>query len=117
MNLKDEESRKQGLGGIPRKRGTVQRAFTRRWLTLQEWAAMLHRHGFEMVHVYERTVLLNRRCFEAIGAYAGLASVLLSGYPVNLASEALQVTVEPSLAAVNMEVVPRYWLEVAAIKK
>lgn len=117
MNLKDEESRKQGLGGIHRKRGTVKRAFTKRWLSLQEWREILHRHGFEPRHVSERTVLLNQRCFEAIGAYAGLASVLLSGYPVNLASEALQMTVGPSLGAVNMTVVPRYWLEVAAIKK
>jgi ubiquinone/menaquinone biosynthesis C-methylase UbiE len=117
VNLKDGESRKQGLGGIPRKRGTVRRAFTKRWLSLAEWTDLLQRHGFEPHHVNERTVFLNQRCFEAIGAYAGLASVLLSGYPVNLASEALQMTVGPSLSEVNMEVVPRYWLEVVAIKK
>jgi ubiquinone/menaquinone biosynthesis C-methylase UbiE len=117
VNLKDEESRKQGLGGIPRKRGTVRRAFSKKWLSVEEWTGLLESQGFEIRRVYERVVLLNQRCFETIGAYAGLASVLLSGYPVKLASEALQVTVGPSLGAVNMEVVPRNWLEVTAIKK
>ena len=60
---------------------------------------------------------MNQRCFETIGAYAGLASVLFSGYPVHLASEALQETAGPALAAVGMVEVPRLWLEVTSIKR
>ena len=113
---KDEELKKQGLRGIPRKRGTARRAFSKPWPSVDDWGDMLNRQGFEVKQVNERTVLMNQRCFETIGAYAGLASVLFSGYPVEIASEALQETAITSLAAVEMDVVPRLWLEITAIK-
>ena len=117
LKRKDEEYRRQGLGGIRRKRGSKQRAFSKRWLSAEDWVEFLGRQGFRVKNVFERTVLMNQRCFETVGAYAGLASVLFSGYPVKLASEALQVTAGSALAAVGMEVVPRLWLEITAIKK
>jgi hypothetical protein len=60
--------------------------------------------------------MMTRKSFEAIGAYAGLASVLFSGYPVDLASEALQETAGKALSIVNKKVVPRNWLEITAVK-
>jgi ubiquinone/menaquinone biosynthesis C-methylase UbiE len=113
---KDKESRLHGLGGISRKRGTTRRAFSKQWLSADEWIKMLCCQGLKVENVYERTVLMNQRCFETIGAYAGLASVLLSGYPVQLASEALRDTAGQALDAVGMEVVPRLWLEITATK-
>jgi ubiquinone/menaquinone biosynthesis C-methylase UbiE len=117
MTRKDAELRKQGLPGIQRKRGTARPAFSKPWPSLEEWTDMLMRHGFEITRTYERTVLMNQRCFETIGAYAGLASVLFSGYPVHLASEALQETAGLTLSLVGMNVVPRLWLEMTAVKK
>jgi hypothetical protein len=117
IKRRDEELRKQGLEGITRKRSTSRSAFSKRWPSEEDWTRMLTSQGLEVKNVCERTVMMNQRCFETIGAYAGLASVLFSGYPVDLASEALQETVEKSLAVVNMDVVPRLWLEVTAIKK
>lgn len=117
IKYKDEELRKQGKEGIKRIRGTAKQAYSQRWASKDEWADMLSRHGFRVVTMYERTVMMNQRCFETIGAYAGLASVLFSGYPVEVASEALQVMAGPALKAVGMEVVPRLYLEVSAIKK
>lgn len=117
INEKDKESRRQGLGGIPRKRGTARGAFSKRWPSIDDWANMLHNQGFTVKKTFERTVLMNQRCFETIGAYAGLASVLFSGYPVEMASMALQATAGSALAAVGMEVVPRLWLEVIAERK
>ncbi|HQO77496.1 MAG TPA: class I SAM-dependent methyltransferase [Thermodesulfobacteriota bacterium] len=116
IKYKDEELRKQGKEGIKRKRGTARQAFSNRWLSKQEWNEALTRHGFKLVSMYERTVMMNQRCFETIGAYAGLASVLFSGYPVEISSEALQVMAGPALKAVNMESVPRLYLEVSAQK-
>lgn len=114
---KDKEMQERGLGGIQRKRGTTHRAFSKRWPSIDDWTRMLNGHGFEVENIYERPVFMNQRCFETIGAYAGLASVLFSGYPVHFASEALQETAGTALSAVDMEVVPRLWLEVTAIKK
>lgn len=114
---KDKELRKQGKPGIKRKRGTAKKAFSKPWLSIDDWQDRLSASGFAVESVNERTVLMNQRCFETIGAYAGLASVLFSGYPVHLASEALQETAGPALATVGMVEVPRLWLEVTSIKR
>ena len=114
---KDLELRKRGKKGIPRKRGTVPGAFSHHWPSGKEWQDILLRHGFEVLSTNERTVVMTRSNFETIGAYGGFAKIILSGYPVEEASEALQATVAPSLAAVNMKTVPRLWLEVIAGKK
>lgn len=114
---KDLELRKQGLEGIPRKRGTVPGAFSKQWPSPREWTETLRNHGFQIQSVNERTVFMTQSNFEMIGAYGGFAKIILSGYPVEEASKALQATAGPALAAVNMQTVPRYWLEVVAVKK
>jgi ubiquinone/menaquinone biosynthesis C-methylase UbiE len=114
---KDGELRRQGAPGIPRKRGTVPGAFSHHWPSAGEWREILDRHGFAVRSSNERTVMMTRSNFETIGAYGGFAKIILSGYPVAEASEALQATVAPSLAAVNMATVPRLWLEVIAEKR
>jgi ubiquinone/menaquinone biosynthesis C-methylase UbiE len=100
-----------GKPGIKRQRGRAARAFSNPWLSSDQYASELREHGFEVEYLNQRTVMLDQRCFETIGAYAGLARVLLSGYPVKLASEALEKASGPTLEAVGMSEVPRYWLE------
>ncbi len=102
-------------GRVPRQRGRVGRAFSNRWRTPAEWASALGQHGFEVQKIHERPVTMDQRCFEAIGAYAGFAEVLLSGFPVTVASQALRAGVGPALATVGVREIPRLWLEVAAI--
>ncbi len=117
IKQKEEEYRSQGLQRILRKRRLTRTAFSKQWPSMNDWVNMLNDFGFEITNVYERTVMMNQRCFETIGAYAGFASVIFSGYPVHLASEALQATVKAALYAVNMEVVPRYWLEITTVRQ
>ncbi|HUK55196.1 MAG TPA: class I SAM-dependent methyltransferase [Nitrospiria bacterium] len=112
---RDEELKRNGREGIRRVRGRVAAAFSKQWPTLTEWCERLGKNGFRIRSHYERTVMMDQRSFETVGAYAGLACVLLSGYPVTLACEALQAASGPALAAVNMKSVPRLWLEVAAL--
>lgn len=114
---KDLKLRNQGEKGIPRKRGTVPGAFSHHWPSAKEWQSILENQGFEVVYTNERPVVMTQTNFETIGAYGGFAKIILSGYPVEEASEALQATVGPSLAAVDMETVPRLWLEILAVKK
>jgi SAM-dependent methyltransferase len=113
---KDRALRAAGLPGIKRQRGTGAPAFSKPWLSSQEYQDALAAAGLNLIRVHERTVMLNQRSFETIGAYAGLARVLLSGYPVQLACEALDRAAGATLAAVGMTEVPRYWLEVAGAK-
>lgn len=113
---RDRELKSAGLPGVRRLKGRAGPAFSRRWLSPAEFRALLERHGFEVFHLAERTVMMSRRAFETVGAYEGLAAVLLSGYPVDLACEALTRSVVSGLDKVGLTEVPRYWLEVAAVK-
>ena len=60
---------------------------------------------------------LDERCISAVGAYGGFAEVLLSGYPVEVASEALQNTAKASLDLYHLDALPRKWLEIWSTKK
>ena len=104
------------VGKERRHRGKATPAFSNRWLSPDEYRQLLEGQGFELVHEAERTVDLTIDCLRSIGAYPGLASVLLSGYPVPLACEALAAAAEPALDACGLTVVPRGWLEMSAIK-
>ncbi len=114
---RDLELRKAGGPGIPRKRGTVPGAFSHKWPSPDEWRERLERHGFRISSLQERQVDMTRRNFECIGAYGGFAKVVLSGFPVEEASAALQATAGPALAESGLGTVPRLWLEVIATKE
>ena len=51
-----------------------------------------------------------------VGAYGGLAEVLMSGYPVEIASECLQEAAGRAFRNAGIKEVERYWLEVTAVK-
>lgn len=112
----DDALKAAGLPGVSRRRGVAGRAFSHRWLSSIEYAERMERQGFRVQFVNERVVLLNQRCFETIGAYAGLAKVLLSGYPEKLACEALQYAAGPTLESVGLNSVPRFWLEMVGVR-
>ena len=92
-------------------------AFSRPWLSPKQYVGALDQQGFEVETLHERTVPLGRTELEAIGGYAGLAAVLLSGYPVEVAAEALVAGVSPALESLGSDVVPRGWLECLARRR
>ena len=102
----------EGKPPIKRKHGTTRGAFQNRWLNPQEWCALLSEHGLKPHDCYERTVMLDERCLATMGAYGGLAEVVMSGYPVEESSEALQATAGMALARMGLDKLPRNWLEV-----
>ncbi|MFO1372792.1 MAG: class I SAM-dependent methyltransferase [Candidatus Competibacteraceae bacterium] len=107
----------QGQPPIRRIRDKSQKAFRNRWLSPAEWTELLERQHFNITNLNERVVMLDGDFFAAIGAYAGFAEVLLSGYPVDIAASALQTTAHPALATVGATAIPRNWLEVWAVKR
>jgi ubiquinone/menaquinone biosynthesis C-methylase UbiE len=106
----------EGKPPIKRVRGTSHRAFQNRWFSSTEWAQELEIQGLLAHTIHERVAELDERCFATIGAYGGLAEVLLSGYPVEVASIALQSTAKESLEACGATSIPRKWLEMWATK-
>lgn len=109
--------RVSGSGRRSRHVGSAKPAFSNRWLSAGEYVDLLERHGFELRHVVERRVLLTGRSLKTIGGYAGLATVLLNGFPIAEACKALQAAVEPALTECGLDVVPRGWLEVSVRRR
>jgi ubiquinone/menaquinone biosynthesis C-methylase UbiE len=117
LNDMNEKRIKAGDGPIPRKRGKVGKAFDKDWRTPDQWADTLEKNGFSVVRNYKRPIPISQRGLELVGAYGGLAEVLMSGYPVDIASECLQRGVAPAFKKLGVTEITRYWLEVTAIKK
>jgi ubiquinone/menaquinone biosynthesis C-methylase UbiE len=113
---KNNRLRAEGKPIIRRKKGTTRAAFQNRWYSPPEWQEMLGRNGLAAHDVHERCILLDERCLAAVGAYGGLAEVVMSGYPVEEASEALQATAGKALELTGLERLPRNWLEIWATK-
>ncbi|MCI0558842.1 MAG: class I SAM-dependent methyltransferase [Nitrososphaera sp.] len=105
-----------GSAPIQRVRGKVGKAFDKGWMTSEEWEELLRRNGFSVMHNYKRPVGISQRGLELVGAYGGLAEVLLSGYPVEVASECLQEAVGPAFRKFGIKEITRYWLEIMAAK-
>ena len=114
---KDAEQRQAGLSGVTRTKGRAAAAFSRPWLSPDDYVQLLNRCEFRVESINQRTIWMSQRSFETVGAYAGLATVLLSGYPAELACEALERSVGNALVTVQMNQIPRYWLEIIATKR
>ena len=116
IRKKSEERVARGEAPITRVRGTGKGAFKHRWYSIEEWKAALSGSGFDVRDVNERGLPHDARCLALIGAYGGFAEVLLSGYPVAEASEALQECAAGALARNGCDSVPRNNLEVWATR-
>jgi len=117
VQRKDAERRAAGLEPIRRQRGKHGRAFDKGWMSGDEWQAKLETQGFEVVRNAKRTVPISQRGLELVGAYGGLSEVLMTGYPVDVASEALMAAVGPAFDKFGITELPRNWLEIAAVKR
>jgi ubiquinone/menaquinone biosynthesis C-methylase UbiE len=114
LEEKNRALEEAGLPKVKRVRGRVGRAFSRRWLTPEGWCDVLRRHGFTAVEHRLREAQISQRGLELVGAYGGLAEVLMSGYPVEVASECLQRAVGRAFDSLAINQIPRNWLEVTA---
>lgn len=117
LDSKDRDLREAGGVGLVRKRGKGGRAFSKGWMSPSEWREVLKRNGLEVIQEYQRTVMMTQHSFETIGAYAGFAEVMLSGYPVEIASEALQEAAGRAFRNLEIKEIPRLWLELTAVKR
>jgi len=92
-------------------------AYQNRWLTPDEWRELLVGHGFEVLDMHERAVMFDEHSLASVGAYSGLAEAQLSGYPVELASQALANTAALALASADVTAVQHNWIEVCAVRR
>jgi len=97
-----------------RRKDSSRPAFSRPWFSKEEYRDLLTQNGFTVQSVTERVALLTEHSFQSIGSYAGLSTILLRGYPPELASEALEKSAGRALASVGMNTIPRNWVEFIA---
>ena len=101
---------------VPRIRGKGDRAFRKDWLSGDGWAAALARAGLVATLTADRPVPISREGLAMVGAYGGLAEVLMSGYPVEIASLCLQRAAPLAFDHFGIDDVPRNWLEMRAVR-
>lgn len=106
----------RGEAQIPRVRGQGGRAFTKGWMSGQEWSSLMGEIGFQPIEWWLHPSGINEECLAAVGAYKGLSEVLMSGYPLDVASEALAVGAHRLFAQRGIRELPRLWLEVVGQK-
>lgn len=116
LNEKNVARIQAGEKPITRTRGKSGHAFDKGWMSPDEWEQSLVRNGFSVNRVYKRPIAISQRGLELVGAYGGLAEVLMSGYPVEIASECLQEAAGRAFRNLGLQEVVRYWLEVTATK-
>ncbi|MCS0494096.1 class I SAM-dependent methyltransferase [Ancylobacter sp. MQZ15Z-1] len=113
----DEKNRARIAAGeppIPRKRGGGGRAFAKGWLSPEGWAEKVEAAGMSVTSVGRSESVISRSGLQLIGAYGGLAEVLMSGYPVDIAAACLFEGVDRAFDEMGIESVPRYWMEMKA---
>lgn len=102
---------------VPRVRGKGTRAFRKDWLSAEGWSEALDAAGFETVFREDRPVAISPEGLGLVGAYGGLAEVLMSGYPVDIASHCLQEAAPRAFRKLGLAEVPRNWLELRAVRR
>lgn len=110
------ERASRGEAPVPRVRGKGDRAFRKDWLSSEGWTDALKLAGFRVDHSADRPVPISREGLSLVGAYGGLAEVLMSGYPVETASECLMRAAPRAFDHLGIDEVPRNWLEMRAIR-
>ena len=86
----------------------------RQFLTPDQYKELCEASGFKATTVELIKVEMTRESLADIGRFSLFIEGALPGVPLEVGSEALQVGLNQALAELNLESVPRYWLEVVA---
>ncbi|SMY09273.1 class I SAM-dependent methyltransferase [Flavimaricola marinus] len=112
----NEERKARGEKPHPRVRGKGDRAFRKDWLSGEGWGEAMKAAGIEVAYMADRPVPISAEGLALVGAYGGLAEVLMSGYPVEVASECLMRAAPIAFENLGIEEVPRNWLEMRGVR-
>lgn len=110
------ELKANGEKPVPRVRGKGDRAFRKDWLSGDGWAEACAEAGINVTYQNDRPVPISAEGLALVGAYGGLAEVLMSGYPVEVASRCLMDAAPRAFEIMGIDEVPRNWLEIRATR-
>lgn len=112
----NEARKARGEKPHPRIRGKGDRAFRKDWLSGEGWGDAMKAAGIDVAYMADRPVPISAEGLALVGAYGGLAEVLMSGYPVEVASECLMKAAPIAFENLGIEEVPRNWLEMRGVR-
>ena len=85
-----------------------------RWLTPEEYQALLQRHGFEVESMQAEEAMLTCESWQDISHYSEFAEGALPGVPLDAAIPVLQRSVRQAYDELGISELPRNWLQVVA---
>jgi ubiquinone/menaquinone biosynthesis C-methylase UbiE len=112
----NRERAQAGQPPVPRERNKGGRAFAKGLLSEADWRAKVEKAGFTNISSGTRVKPITRTSLKLVAPYRGLATVLMSGYPLEVASVCLSRAADRAFDRLGIEEIPRLWLEVSAMR-
>jgi ubiquinone/menaquinone biosynthesis C-methylase UbiE len=92
------------------------KAMAMQWLTPDEYIALMKQNGFQQVDKLEIDAVISLDAWRDLGQYWLFIEGALPGIPLALGAQALEVAVYQAGQELNLNAVPRTWLQMVAIK-
>ncbi len=89
---------------------------SRKHLSAAQYRELLERNGFRVIRIEEDTVLVPIEGWLDISTFEDFIAGTLPGVPLKEASESLQKGVHQTFEEMNIDHVPRNWLDVVAVR-
>ena len=90
---------------------------SRKHLSADEYRALLERNGFQVIRLEEDRVMVPIEGWLDISTFEDFIAGTLPGVPLKEASDSLQKGVHQTFEEMEIEYVPRNWLDVVAVRK
>lgn len=87
-----------------------------RWLSPEQYEALLGEHGFTVTHLECRQVEMTQESLEDISDYSLFIEGVLPSVPLDVGAEVLKHGIREAIKELRLTTVPRYWLQVVAEK-
>ena len=87
-----------------------------RWLSPEQYEALLGESGFTVTHLECRQVEMTQASLEDISDYSLFIEGVLPSVPLDVGAEVLKHGIREALRELKLKTVPRYWLQVVAQK-
>ena len=87
-----------------------------RWLSPEQYEALLGESGFSVTHLECRQVEMTQASLEDISDYSLFIEGVLPSVPLDVGAEVLKHGIREAIKELKLTTVPRYWLQVVAEK-
>ncbi len=91
-------------------------ALAMQWLSQDDYAGLLRKHGFQVLHNELDEALMPLRAWQDIGRYWLFIEGALPGAPIPVGADALEASAAEAFEELGLSVVPRNWLQLVAQK-